>query len=112
MYRRGAGIARPDAMVRDRNHNGSALRLDKITGLGKGAQMPCMVVPQVSMPATEWGRVLSIFLPRRIQFQGPRGRKFWGTSNDEQGSVNGFRLVIAVAINWLRDRDAGRQAGV
>ena len=46
-------------------------------------ELPELRFQRRSRRATEWARALNIFLPTRIQFQGPRIRQCWGMSIDE-----------------------------
>ena len=46
-------------------------------------ELPELRFQRRSRRATEWARALNIFLPTRIQFQGPRVRQCWGMSIDE-----------------------------
>jgi hypothetical protein len=46
-------------------------------------ELPELRFQRRSRRATEWARALNVFLPTRIQFQGPRIRQCWGMSIDE-----------------------------
>jgi hypothetical protein len=51
-------------------------------------ELPELRFQRRSRRATEWARALNVFLPTRIQFQGPRIRQCWGMSMRDEGIID------------------------